>query len=63
MNRLVRERMLAEAWDDVVLLTDIFNERRDDIFVDNVHIHEIGNRQVAEAIWRLIADRIGGKSR
>lgn len=62
VNRLVRKRMLAEAWDDVVLLNDIFNDRRDDIFVDNVHTHEIGNRQVAEAIWRLIAGRIGGKS-
>ena len=61
VNHLLRERMLAEAWDDVVLLTDIFNDASDDIFVDNVHIHELGNREVAEAIWRPIADRIGGE--
>ena len=61
VNRQLRERMLAEAWDDVVLLNDIFNDGSDDIFVDYVHIHELGNRQVADAIWRQIANRIGGE--
>ncbi len=60
VNRRLREDMLAEAWDDVVLLTDIFNDLGDDIFVDNVHIHELGNQQIADEIWRSIAERIGG---
>lgn len=61
VDRRLRDRMSAEAWADVVLLSDIFNNLAGDIFVDNVHIHELGNQQVAKAIWRLIADRIGGE--
>ena len=44
-----------------MLLTDLFDEGSGDICVDNVHIHELGNKQVAEAIWRPIAVRISGE--
>ena len=61
VNRRLRDDMLAESWDDVALLTDLFEDNTEDIFFDNVHIHELGNQHVAEAIWRPIAQRIGSQ--
>ncbi len=58
VDGLLRQHALAEPLDDVLLLTDLFSGHTDEIFFDNVHIHELGNRQVAEAIWRPIAERI-----
>lgn len=58
VDRLVREHALAESWDDVIILSDIFHDVADDIFFDEVHINEIGNQAVAEAIAGSIAERL-----
>ncbi|MCY3782136.1 MAG: SGNH/GDSL hydrolase family protein [Chloroflexi bacterium] len=55
---LLREHPKAEAWDDVVLLSDVFREVDEEIFFDEVHINELGNLYVAEAIVNAIAERL-----
>ena len=57
----LRERSNEEAWDDVVLLSDLFRDVDEGIFFDDVHINELGNLYVAEAIVDAIAERLGAR--
>lgn len=48
--RIVREGLAGDSTTDTVFLTDAFGEVSEGIFFDRVHITEIGNRRVAEAL-------------
>ncbi len=63
VDSLMREIAMAESWDDVIILSDLFREIDEQIFFDLVHINEIGNRHVAEAIVDKIAERLNLNAR
>lgn len=50
VDAIVRERVEADNIDNVIILSDLFADNTDPIFHDLVHITEIGNGIVAEAI-------------
>ena len=56
--KLLRERVAVEAADDIALLTDLFSDVEQGIFFDRVHISEIGNRQVADALLPEILEAL-----
>lgn len=56
VDRIVRERTAVDAADNVMVLSDLFSDSEREIFYDEVHITEIGNRMVAEAIQSRIFD-------
>lgn len=58
VDGLIRQRAQDEAWGDFVLLTDMFAASADDVFFDLVHVNEIGNLQVAEALLGPIASAL-----
>lgn len=58
---LARERRIAEVHDYMYDLSDIFDEK--DVYLDDCHVFEEGNRIIADKIWEevkdyVIADRI-----
>lgn len=59
--RSVREWLAGEAADDVIILTDLFSDVESGIFIDRVHINEIGNRRIAESLVGSIADAVTGR--
>ena len=56
VDRIVRDRTAADAADNVMALSDLFSDSEQELFYDHVHITEIGNRIVAEAIQSRIFD-------
>ncbi len=50
VDAIVRERVEADNIDTIIILSDLFADNTDPIFHDLVHITEIGNGMVAEAI-------------
>lgn len=58
IDHLMRARLAEEPMDDIVFLTDLFSDSDQDIFFDRVHINEIGNRHIAEAILPAIVERL-----
>ncbi len=54
----LRQRATSEAWDDVIILSDLFSESDEEVFFDKVHINELGNQQVAASIADAIAERL-----
>ena len=56
VDRIVRHRVAADMTDDVIVLTDLFSDSEQELFYDRVHITEIGNLMVAEAIQSRISD-------
>lgn len=61
VDSLLREYAKAENWDDVIALSDLFSDNDEQIFFDEVHINEAGNRYVAEAVIDAIADRLNAR--
>ena len=51
----VGDQLLSQSADDVIVLTDLFSDVQAGIFTDRVHINEIGNRRIAEALVDSIA--------
>ncbi len=60
VDSFVHEQMLSAASDDVIMLTELFSESKDEIFFDEVHVNEIGNAQIAQFLLHPITDRLGG---
>ena len=56
VDKLIRQRLASEAADDVLMLTDLFRDTERELFYDYVHITEIGNLLVAQAIQSRLAD-------
>ena len=56
VDRIVRERAAADAAGNVMMLSDLFSDSEQEIFYDRVHITEIGNQMVAEAIQSRLFD-------
>ncbi len=56
VDRIVRQRVAADATDNVIVLTDLFRDSERELFYDYVHITEIGNLMVAEAIQSRLLD-------
>ncbi len=56
VDRIVRQRVAADATDNVMVLTDLFRDSEQELFYDRVHITEIGNLMVAEAIQSRLFD-------
>ena len=54
----LRQRATSEAWDDVIILSDLFSGSKEEVFFDKVHINELGNQQVALSIADAIAERL-----
>ena len=54
--RIIRDYASTERADDVIVLSNLFSDESEGIFFDRVHINEIGNRYVAEAIVAAIAN-------
>ena len=50
VDALVREQVTENNIDNIIVLTDHFADSEEAIFFDLVHITEIGNLSVAEAI-------------
>jgi lysophospholipase L1-like esterase len=50
VDPLVRERIAESDLEHVLILSDLFAEVDDELFIDLVHITEAGNARVAEAI-------------
>ena len=58
VHSAVGDQLLSQSADDVIILTDLFSEVQGGIFTDRVHINEIGNRRIAEALVESIADAL-----
>ena len=56
VDRIVRQRAAADAADNVMVLSDLFSDSERELFYDRVHITEIGNLLVAQAIQSRIID-------
>ena len=56
VDALLRQAADAAGWDDVLIISDLFGEVDEEIFFDLVHINEIGNGYVAEALAPAIAN-------
>lgn len=50
VDRLLRERAAAEGFEDILFLSDLFEDEAGYIFYDRIHIIEDGNTQVARAV-------------
>ncbi|MDE2854367.1 MAG: SGNH/GDSL hydrolase family protein [Chloroflexota bacterium] len=61
VERIIREAVSDGRSDDMTFLTELFRDVSDGIFFDRVHINEIGNRHVAEALVAPIADAQDGQ--
>ncbi len=61
VDRRLRQRLEEEGWQDVILLTDLFAASEDEIFFDLVHINEIGNLQVAQALRQPLAAALAAR--
>ncbi len=58
VHRAVGDQRLSQSADDVIVLTDLFSDAQTGIFSDRVHINEIGNRRVAEALVDPVAEAL-----
>ena len=58
VDRQVRELAAGGAFNDLIILSDLFAQNRDEIFFDEAHINEVGNSLVAEALVDAIAERL-----
>lgn len=56
VDRIVRQRAASEGDEDVMVLSDLFGDSERELFYDRVHITEIGNSLVAQAIQDRIVD-------
>lgn len=56
VDAIVRERVIEGDYENIVILSDLFANNTDTIFHDLVHITEIGNGIVAEAIVPHLTD-------
>ena len=55
VTAILRDEALAESWEDLVFLTDVFRDHSGEIFFDRVHINEVGNMIVAQALLQDLA--------
>ena len=56
VDSIVRQRAASEGNEDVMILSDLFSDSERELFYDRVHITEIGNSLVAQAIQSRIID-------
>ena len=56
VDSIVRQRVASEGDEDVMILSDLFGDSERELFYDGVHITEIGNLLVAQAIQSRIVD-------
>lgn len=56
VDTIVRARVTSDGYDNIIVLSDLFAENSEPIFHDLVHITEIGNGFVAEAIFPYVSD-------
>ncbi len=56
VDRLLRKAAEADPMDDLLIISDLFAENDAEIFFDEVHINEVGNRFVAELLSGAIAE-------
>ncbi len=56
VDSIVRQRAASEGDEDVMILSDLFGDSERELFYDRVHITEIGNSLVAQAIQDRIVD-------
>ena len=56
VDSIVRQRVASEGDEDVLILSDLFGDSERELFYDSVHITEIGNLLVAQAIQDRIVD-------
>ena len=61
VHSAVVDQRLSQSVDDVIILTDLFSEEQGGVFTDRVHINEIGNRRIAEALLDSIADALDAR--
>ena len=59
VDQLLRQLAASEPDSDLLIISDLFADHADEIFIDEAHINEVGNQAVAEAIVGEIAARLG----
>lgn len=55
-RRLAKERGIEELYDYMYDLSDLFDE--EDVYIDDCHVHESGNKIIADKIWEKVKDFI-----
>ncbi len=58
VDALVRERVAEAELDNVLIISDLFAEDERQIFYDLIHITEVGNYEVAQAILPMLLSHI-----
>ena len=58
VDQLLRQAPASESSGDLLIISDLFADQEDEIFIDEAHINEVGNQAVAEAIVPEIAARL-----